>query len=128
MRTRVQSLASFSRLRIWGYREQRCRSQLQLQCDPLDWELPYDAGAALKKENEAPTRSSHWSKRGSAASLEHLRERTARPAGQLGLGHHQKARKEVPVVAQWLTNPTRIREVEGSIPGHAQWVNDLALL
>ena len=28
----------------------------------------------------------------------------------------------VPVVAQWLTNPTRNREAVGSIPGLAQWV------
>ena len=34
----------------------------------------------------------------------------------------------VPVVAQWLTNPTRNHEVEGLIPALAQWVEDPALL
>ena len=33
----------------------------------------------------------------------------------------------VPVVAQWLTNPTRNHKVEGSIPGLAPWVKDPAL-
>ena len=33
----------------------------------------------------------------------------------------------VPVVAQWLTNPTRDHGVVGLIPGLAQWVGDPAL-
>ena len=33
----------------------------------------------------------------------------------------------VPVVVQWLTNPTGNHEVAGSIPTLAQWVNDPVL-
>ena len=38
---------------------------------------------------------------------------------------HFKSRS--PVMAQWLTNPTRNHEVAGSVPALAQWVNDPAL-
>ena len=34
----------------------------------------------------------------------------------------------VPVMAQWLMNQTRNREVAGWIPGLAQWIKDPVLL
>ena len=33
----------------------------------------------------------------------------------------------VPLMAQWLANPTRNHEVDGSTPDLPQWVKDLAL-
>ena len=38
-----------------------------------------------------------------------------------------KTHAGVPVMAQWLRNPTSIREDAGSIPGLAEWVKDLVL-
>ena len=40
---------------------------------------------------------------------------------------YRKYHVGVPVVAQWLMNPTSIHEDAGSIPGLAPWVKDLAL-
>ena len=42
-------------------------------------------------------------------------------------GYYQKE-MGVPVVVQWLMNPTRIHEDEGWIPGLVQWVMDPVLL
>ena len=39
----------------------------------------------------------------------------------------EKKEGGVPVVAHWLTNPTRSHEVAGSIPALAQWVKNPAL-
>ena len=42
-------------------------------------------------------------------------------------GHIKSSVLGVPVVAQWLTNPTRNHEVAGLVPALAQWVKDPAL-
>ena len=51
--------------------------------------------------------------------------------GISGLQRTKKTLKEnagVPVVAQWLMNPTRNHEVGGSIPAFVQWVKYPTLL
>ena len=41
--------------------------------------------------------------------------------------NNKNSHQGVPIVAQWLTNPTRNHEVAGLLPALAQWVKDPAL-
>ena len=49
------------------------------------------------------------------------------PGPSIAMGAALKKKFGVPIVAQWLMNPTSNHEVVVSIPGLAQWVKDLAL-
>ena len=49
-------------------------------------------------------------------------------SGTLKKKRQKKNSSGVPVVVQWLMNPTRNHGVVGSIPGLAQWVKDLVFL
>ena len=52
---------------------------------------------------------------------------TESPTRSVSLSKKELYYRGVPVVAQWLTIPTRNQKVADSIPGLAQWVKDTAL-
>ena len=67
---------------------------------PLDWEPAHASHVALERQKD--------------------KKQTNKQKKPKNLG--------VPIMVQWLMNPTRNHEFAGSIPGLAQWVMDLALL
>ena len=85
--------------------------RLQLRLDPLAWEPPYAMGAALEKAKSCHFRGI---KTHSIANINAL---------PTTYGKKKKKRMEslgLPIMAQWLTNPTSIHEDLGSVPGLAQ--------
>ena len=57
-----------------------------------------------------------------------IRSQALEPAYATGVALKRQKKFGVPIVAQWLTNPTKNHEVVGSIPCLAQSVKDPALL
>ena len=99
MKLRVRSLALLSGLRIRRCRELRCRLQAQLGLDPALlclWRRPVAT---------APIRPLAWEPPyAEGAALEKTKNKqTKKKLKTLG----------VPVVVQWLTNPTRNHEAVG---------------
>ena len=101
MRMQVPSLASLwveDLALLWLW----CRPVATAPIQPVAREPQHAAGAALKRQKKKKKRKKKKRKK-------------------------RKRKTGVPVVAQWLTNPTRNHEVAGSVPALAQWVNDPAL-
>ena len=84
---------------------------------PLAWESPYAPGAA----QEMAKRPNLW-------TFSPLYNKYSARDSNSPVELVKIALLGVPVVAQWLTNPTRNHEVSGLIPGLAQWVEDPVLV
>ena len=94
---------------------------------PLPWHM---GGSQARGLIGAVAASLHYrhSNTGSEPPLQPIPQVTAMPYHYpTEQGQGLKPSLGVPVVAQWLTNPTRNHEVAGSVPALAHWVNDPAL-
>ena len=84
---------------------------------PLAWEPPYAAGAA--QEIATTTTTTATTTKRQKTKKKNVKKKKTKKKNKLVSG--------VPLVVQWLRNPTRNHEVASLILGLAQWVNDPAL-